>query len=167
MAVFYRTQTIEHPIGEHGRLSIKVTSSDAVLRGVSGGTARVVANFQIRAGSDEEADGIFAAAKLVVDQGDGYLRVSEPDGNSSLGSLVGRIFSGRGTEYDLTADIPQGAALEFAGVSADVNVEGLLGDQQYATVSGDLSLTRLGGSARVNSVWPPAVRTAAGIGGAA
>ena len=33
-----------------------------------------------------------------------------------------------------------------------MNVEGLLGDQRYATVSGDLSLTRLGGSASVNSV---------------
>ena len=152
MAVFYRTQTIEHPIGEFGSLSIKVSSADAVLRGVAGGDARVVANFQIRASSDEEADRIFEAAQLVVDRGAGYLNVSEPDGNSSLGSLVGRIFSGRGVEYDITADIPNGATLAFAGVSADVNVEGLLGDQAYATVSGDLSLTRLGGSASVNSV---------------
>jgi hypothetical protein len=152
VAVFYRTQTIEHPIGEYGRLTIKLTSSDAVLRGVSGGSARVVANFEIRASSDEEADQIFEAAKLVVDQGAGFLHVSEPDGNSSMGSLVGRIFSGRGADYDLTAEIPHNAALEFAAVSSDVNVEGLLGDQAYATVSGDLSLTRLGGSARVNSV---------------
>jgi Toastrack DUF4097 len=152
VAVFYRTQTIEHPIGEFGRLTIKVTSSDAVLRGASGGTARVVANFQIRASSDDEADRIFQAAQLVVDRGAGFLHVSEPDGNLSMSSLVGRIFSGRGVEFDITADIPNSAALEFAGVSADVNVEGLLGDQQYATVSGDLSLTRLGGSARVNSV---------------
>jgi Putative adhesin len=152
VAVFYRTQTIEHPIGEFGRLTIKVASSDAVLRGVSGGSARVVANFQIRASSDDEADRIFEAAQLVAERGAGFLHVSEPDGTASLGSLVGRIFSGRGVEFDITADIPSGAALEFAGVSADVNVEGLLGDQQYATVSGDLSLTRLGGSARVNSV---------------
>ena len=152
MAVFYRTQTIEHPIGEFGRLTIKVTSSDAVLRGASGDTARVVANFQIRASSDEEADRIFEAAQLVAERGAGFLHVSEPDGNPSMSSLVGRIFSGRGVDFDITADIPNSAALEFAGVSADVNVEGLLGDQQYATVSGDLSLTRLGGSARVNSV---------------
>jgi hypothetical protein len=152
VAVFYRTQTIEHRIGVFGRLSIKVTSSDAVLRGASGDMARVTANFQIRASSDEEADAIFQANRLEVDQGAGYLAVSEPGGNSSLGSLVGRIFSGRGVEIDITAEVPQGAALEFAAVSADVNVEGLLGDQQYATVSGDLSLTRLGGSARVNSV---------------
>lgn len=152
MAVFYRTQTIEHPIGRNGRLSIKVTSSDGVLRGVSGETARITANFQIRASSDEEADRIFAEAQLRVEQGDGYLRVTEPDRSSPLGGLVERIFSGRIVDFDLTAEIPEQAELSFAGVSADVNVEGLLGDQQYATVSGDLSLTRLGGSASVNSV---------------
>jgi hypothetical protein len=152
VAVFYRTQTIEHPIGRNGRLSIKVTSSDGVLRGVSGETARITANFQIRASSDEEADRIFAEAQLRVEQGDGYLRVTEPDRSSPLGGLVERIFSGRIVDFDLTAEIPEQAELSFAGVSADVNVEGLLGDQQYATVSGDLSLTRLGGSASVNSV---------------
>ncbi len=152
MATFYRTQTIEHPIGRGGRVSIKVTSSDGVLRGVSGETARVTANFQIRANSDEEADRMFAEDQLVVEQGDGYLSVSEPDGRSPLGGLVGRLITGRVVDYDISADIPEQAELSFAGVSADVNVEGLLGDQQYATVSGDLSLTRLGGSASVNSV---------------
>jgi len=152
VATFYRTQTIEHPIGRSGRVSIKVTSSDGVLRGVSGDTARVTANFQIRASSDEEADRMFAEAQLVVEQGDGYLRVSEPDGRSALGGLVGRLITGRVVDYDISADIPEQAELSFAGVSADVNVEGLLGVQAYATVSGDLSLTRLGGSASVNSV---------------
>ena len=76
-------------------MSIKVTSSDGVLRGVSGETARITANFQIRASSDEEADRMFAEAQLVVEQGDGYLSVSEPDGRSPLGGLVGRLFTGR------------------------------------------------------------------------
>ena len=95
MATFYRTQTIEHPIGRTGRVSIKVTSSDGVLRGVAGEAARITANFQIRASSDEEADRLFGEAQLQVEQGDGYLRVSEPDGRPPLGGLVERIFSGR------------------------------------------------------------------------
>jgi len=152
VAVFYRPQTIEHPLGPHGRVGIKVTSSDGVVRGVSGENARITANFQIRAGSDEEADRIFAQAQLVVDKGDGYLDVSEPNPNASLSGLARLIFSGRGVDYDLTAEVPERADLSYAGVSADVNVEGLLGTQAYATVSGDLSLTRLGGSASVNSV---------------
>ena len=123
-----------------------------MLRGVTGGTARVSASFQIRASSDEEADRIFAKSKLEVEQGDGFLIVSEPDGRSPMGGLVERIISGRIVDFDLTAEIPEQAELSFAGVSADVNVEGLLGTQAYATVSGDLSLTRLGGSASVNSV---------------
>ena len=72
---------------------------------------------------------MFAEAQLVVEQGDGYLRVAEPDGRSPLGGLVERLFSGRGcVDYDLSAEIPEQAELSFAGVSADVNVEGLLGD---------------------------------------
>jgi hypothetical protein len=152
VAAFYRTQTIEHPIGQTGRLGIKITSADIVLRGTGGEGARVSANFEIRASSDEEADRIFAEVKLVVDQGDGYLQVSEPGAYKSLDSFVGRFFSGRGVDMTVTAELPAHAELALAGVSSDVNVEGLLGDQQYATVSGDLSLTRLGGSARVNSV---------------
>jgi hypothetical protein len=152
VAVFFRTQTIEHPIGPSGRLGIKVTSADVVVRGTDAGDARVTASFEIRAGSDEEADSIFAEAQLVADRGDGYLRVSEPDRSSSLGSLVNRFFSGRGVDLTISADLPERAALSLEGVSSDVNGEGLLGEQRYATVSGDLSLTGLGGSARVTSV---------------
>lgn len=153
MATFVRTQSIDHGIGASGRLSLKVTSGDVVVRGVAGDAVRVRANYEIRANSDEEADRAFAEAQLQVERGDGYLTVEEPDDHSSVGALVGRLFSGRGhIELNVTVQMPAGAELRLEGVSSDVIAEGLNGMQRYTTVSGDLSLTRLGGSARVNSV---------------
>lgn len=153
MATFVRTQTIDHTIGQDGRLTLKVTSGDVALHGGSGDEVRVRANYEIRASSEDEANRVFAEAQLQVDRGDGYLIVQEPDDHTSLGALVGRIFSGRGhVEMTVNVDMPAGAEVHLAGVSADVNVDGLQGDQRYATVSGDLTLARSGGSVRVNSV---------------
>lgn len=153
MATFVRTQSIDHGIGGTGRLSLKVTSGDVVVRGVPGDEVRVRANYEIRAGSEEEADRIFADVQLQVVREPGSLAVEEPDGHASIGDLVGRLFLGGGhVELNVNVEIPAAAELRLDGVSADVIVEGLHGDQRYATVSGDLSLNRLGGSVRVNSV---------------
>ena len=153
MATFVRTQTIDHRIGQGGRLTLKVTSGDVAVHGGPGDEVRVRANYEIRAGTEEEANRVFEEAQLLVDQGDGYLRVEEPDDNTSLGALVGRLFSGRGhVELTVNVDMPAGAELSLDGVSADVNVEGLRGVQRYNTVSGDLTLARSGGSVRLKSV---------------
>ena len=153
MATFVRTQTIDHVIGQEGRLTLKVTSGDVAVHGGSGDEVRVRANYEIRAGSEDEANRAFTEAQLQVDRGEGYLIVSEPDDHTSLGALVGRIFSGRGhIEMTVNVDMPAAAELRLDGVSADVNVDGLVGEQRYNTVSGDLTLARSGGSVRLNSV---------------
>ena len=153
MATYVRTQSIEHHIGHKGRLTLKVTSADIAVQGVSGGDVRVRANYEISAGSESEADRAFEEAQMRVDRGDGYLTVEEPDDPSTFGALVGRIFSSRAQlELSVQVDLPERAALRLDGVSADVNVEGLSGEQRYDTVSGDLILARSGGTVRVNSV---------------
>jgi hypothetical protein len=153
MATFVRTQTVEHTIGQAGRLTLKVTSGDVAVRGIPGDEVRVQAQFEIRASSEEEANRAFAEAQLRVDGGDGYLTIEEPDDRSSLGALVGRLLSGHGqVDQTVTVEMPERAELRLDVVSADVNVEGLLGEQRYNTVSGDLSLRQLGGSVRLNSV---------------
>src|SRR5688500_12367587 len=150
---FVRTQTIDHVIGQDGRLTLRVTSGDVAVHGGSGDEVRVRANYEIRAGTEDEANRVFEEAQLHVDRGDGYLTVEEPDDHTSLGALVGRIFSGRGhVEMTVNVDMPAGAELRLDGVSADVNVDGLVGEQRYNTVSGDLTLARSGGSVRLNSV---------------
>jgi hypothetical protein len=153
MATFVRTQSIAHQIGERGRLVLKVTSADVRLKGVPGDEASVRATFEIRASSDEEADGVFEQIKLRVDAGGGQLTVEERDGASGIATAIARLLGGRGrVDLNVEAQLPHAAELRVEGVTADVQAQGLRGDQRYATVSGDLYLTDLGGSVRVNSV---------------
>lgn len=153
MATFVRTQAIEHKIGSSGRLNLSVTSADVVVRGVEGGEARIGANFQIRASSEEEADRVFADIQMVVEKRDGVLTVEEPDEHGGLTGMVGRLLGGRGRiDLDVTVEMPRHGELRLEGVSGDVNVDGLTGEGRYTTVSGDLSMTHMGGELRMNSV---------------
>jgi Putative adhesin len=153
VATFVRTQAINHPVGERGQVTIKVTDADVRLQGVEGPEARLRATFEIRAGSEEEADRIFNAIQLRVRVGSGTLSVEEVDGAPSLGQVISRLFGGVGhIDLNVEADLPLGAELHLAGVSSDVEVTGMRGEQRYATVSGDLRLRDLGGSVRLNAV---------------
>jgi hypothetical protein len=153
MAKFVRTQTIEHKIGRSGRLDLRVTSGDVVVRGGEGNEVRITANFEIRANSDEDANRIFDEVQLRVDKRDGMLVVEDPGDGPSPGKLLGRIFSGFGqVDLDVHVEMPQGAELRLDSVSGDLSIEGLDGDQRYNSVSGDVSLIRGGGSIRMNSV---------------
>jgi hypothetical protein len=153
MGTYVRTQSIDHGIGERGRVSLKLTSGDVRVRGVAGDEAHVRATFHISASSDADADRIFEAAELRVNRGSGELSVQEHEGNHSVGSVIGRLF-GAGDRYDLTleADLPINAQVELTAVSSDVDVSELHGEQRYQTVSGDLSVIKGGGSLRLESV---------------
>jgi hypothetical protein len=153
MTTYVRTQTIDHSIGEHGSVSLSVTSGDVRARAIPGGDAHLTATFAIRASSDTEADRIFEAIQLQVQRGDGQLSVEEHDGGLSLGSVIGRLFGGTG-HADLTveAEIPTAAGVRLAAVSSDMEVNGFLGEQHYRTVSGDLLLSQLGGSVQLETV---------------
>jgi len=153
MGTYVRTQNIDHAIGERGMLSLSVTSGDVRARAVPGGEAHLRATFEIRTSSDAEADRIFDAIQLRVQRGDGQLTVEEHDGGSSLGSVISRILGGGG-HADLTveAEIPATATVRLTGVSADMEVNGLRGEQRYRSVSGDLLLSDLGGSVRLDTV---------------
>jgi len=153
MATYVRTQSIEHPVGERGRVSIKVTEGDVQIQGVAGSDARIRATFEIRASSDDEADRIFEAIKLEVASGAGVLSVEEPSGGPSIGKVISRLFGGLG--YDdlaVEAYLPAGVELHLAVVSSDVEASGLRGDQRYATVSGDMLLNDTGGTVHLNAV---------------
>lgn len=151
MGTYVRTQTIDHSVGEHGSVSLGVTEGDVQARGIPGGEAHVRATFEIRASSDADADRIFEQIQLRVTRGNGELTIGEP--RSSFGSIVSRIF-GDGSQASLTveAEIPAAARLHLASVSADAEVSGMRGEQQYSTVSGDLQLRDVGGSLRLEAV---------------
>ena len=153
MATFVRTQSIAHRIGDRGRLVLKVTTADVRVKGLPGDEATLRATFEIRAAGDEEADRIFEELKLRVDAGGSQLLVEERSGGPDIGAAISRLFGGRGhVELSIEAMLPRAAELRLEGASADVQAEGLRGEQRYSTISGDLYLTDLGGSVRANSV---------------
>jgi hypothetical protein len=154
MATFHRTQEIEHDIGPEGRFALRVTSPEVELRAVDGGTARVRLEYDLRAASDAHADEAFARLQYAVIRGDGLLEVSEPKRDShGLASIVGILaHSSDRVDMRVVAELPRRATLAFAGVSADVTVIGLRGQQELKTVSGDMVLSDLGGSLTVTGV---------------
>lgn len=155
MAQFDRSETIIHPIGRHGRLALRTVSGDVRVRSIDGEEVRVIARLSIRARSEDEADRAVAAGLLVVDRRDDELRVDAPErSEGGLISSLGSLLADGGTRVEATfeVDLPRGASLRLQGVSADLDVEGATGTQEYRTVSGDLSLRGVRGSISATSV---------------
>lgn len=156
MATYTRTQEIEHDIGEHGRLGLRVTHPDVAMRAIDGGTARILVTFEIRADSDAAADEIFERSMYRVNEGSGSLEVAEPEYTGTatgVGALV-RLFGGGPGRVDTTVEVSAPAAcdLRYDGVSAELTVTGFRGAQEYRTVSGDVVLDGSGGDLRVRGV---------------
>jgi len=167
MATYVRQQQISHRIGPTGRLQIKVTEADVRVRPIDGDEVRVSATFEIAADSDEEADRVMEATKLVVSSGGPYLDLRSNE-EGDLGSTIGHWITGEPgglgsairhwvtgrprVELSLDVEAPRGCDLRLEAVSGDLVVEGMAGEQRYSTVSGDQYLTSLGGSVRVGTV---------------
>lgn len=162
MATYVRTQSIDHRIGAGGRLSISVTAADVGVEAIDGDQARVRATFEIRAGSDAQADEIFEQVQLRVHRGDELLDLSEPDDRHAqrhgVLDALPRIFGGHSDiDLEIQLQVPHGTDLRLTTVSGDVDARGLVGEQRYQTVSGDLSLVDGGGVVRVNTVSGDAI----------
>jgi Toastrack DUF4097 len=153
MPTFVRQQEIRHPIGAQGRLQIRVTDADLRLQASDDDDVRLRATFEIRAGSDEEADRLFDGARLEVVAGDGSLEVADLSGRGDLGSAIRRLVSGRGhVGLSVEGSAPRAASLRIDGVSGDLVIEGMRGEQRYTTVSGDVYASDLAGSVQVTTV---------------
>ncbi|HEY6609275.1 MAG TPA: DUF4097 family beta strand repeat-containing protein [Candidatus Limnocylindria bacterium] len=154
MAVFVRTQEIEHEIGPSGRFALRVTSPEVHLRAVDGGRAVVRVTFELRAGSEEEADQLFKGVRYKASPSPHGLEVQEPRrGEGGLGVTI-RLF-GKGSSIanvSVSADVPRGAEIAYDGVSADVRVAGFRGSQHYQTVSGDMIFDHVAGDLRIRGV---------------
>jgi hypothetical protein len=154
MATFVRTQEIEHEIGPTGRFALRVTTSDVELREARGGIARVRIEFDIRAGTDGEADEIFERVRYRVSADPGVLKVAEPKQTDvGLGAIV-RLLGGGGGRAGarVVAEVPPQATVGFNGVSAELVATGLTGPQEYRTVSGDMVLSDAAGEITIHSV---------------
>jgi len=64
--------------------------------------------------------------------------IFERDGDDILIKVKVPRNHGRDIDSDLMVSVPKRSSLEIAGVSADIDVEGVIGEQELATVSGDV-----------------------------
>lgn len=80
--------------------------------------------------------------------------IVERDGNEVLVKvkLHKRQRNDRGTSSDLVVRVPQKSSLKIAGVSAEIEVNDVLGSQQVQTVSGDVELHAFGADIDAESV---------------
>jgi DUF4097 and DUF4098 domain-containing protein YvlB len=125
---------LEHAIGAEGVFSIRLRDGEARIRGVDGGAVR------IRDVKGHDLGELFAAEL--------------GDGSASLRSTRGmdRLGRGGGPAPDLEIDLPRRATVVIETGSAEVDADGLLGDQRYRTASGDLTLRGVGGRIAVEAV---------------
>ena len=140
---------IRHRIGPTGLLSLSSVSGDIRLRATDGDEAIVSARWD-GGGGDQPLP-------LLVRRSEDALHVETDE--QSTGWFP---FRNRGAiEFDVS--IPKGARVEVTAVSADVEAHGLVGDQAYRTVSGDLvvdggggrvSATTVSGDVQVTGVQP-------------
>jgi hypothetical protein len=107
--------SLEHPLGAEGLLSIRLRNGDVRIRAV--GSDRV----SIRDLDGHDLSGMFG---ILLGEGNVSLR-SNRDGGSTP---------------NLEIELPRRATLVVETTSADIDVDGLAGDQRYRTASGEVQL---------------------------
>jgi hypothetical protein len=125
--------SLDHDIGPAGLLSIRLADGRARLRAADGASVR------IRDTHGRELSDMFA-----VELGDGSVSLHAD-------KRGGHWHRGGGTP-DLEVDLPRGATVVIEGGSADIEADGLVGDQRYRTASGDMSLRAVSGRVAIDAV---------------
>ena len=125
--------SLDHDIGSTGLLSIRLADGRARLRAADGRSVR------IRDTHGRELSDMFA-----VELGDGSV--------SLRADKRGGHWHGGGGTPDLEIDLPRGATVVIEGGSADIEADGLVGDQRYRTASGDMSLRAVSGRVAIDAV---------------
>jgi len=128
-------RTLQHRIGPDGLLVVRLHDGEARVRGTNGDTATV------RSLDGALLDGI------EVETGERSLSIRARRGPDFLG--IGRR-AGRTTELDI--EVPVGATVVIEASSADLDAEGLRGDQRYRSASGDVVLRDVSGSIAADTV---------------
>lgn len=126
---------LAHTIGPEGLVSIRVRDGDLRLRAVDGETLRV-----------RDVRGRDLGTMLSIELGDGSASLSDGDGSGGVVRLLG------GQSPELEVEVPRRATIVIETVSAEIDAEGLVGDQRYRTTSGDLDLRSVSGRLVVEAV---------------
>lgn len=118
MTVESPRHTIRHAVGPDGLVVVRVRSADLVIRGA------------------EVDDVVVSAARGETLQGLDVVR-----GERSV-----EIHAASGRSQDLEIEVPRAASVVIEGSSSEVRAEGLVGEQRYRLVSGDLTIRASHGS---------------------
>ncbi len=124
---------LDHVIGPNGLLSIRLGHGRARLRAVDGGSIR------IRDGHGRDLADMFA---IELGQGSASFHADKRWGGRH----------GDGHTPDVEVDVPRGATVVIEAGSADIEADGLAGDQRYRTASGDITLRAVSGRVAVDAV---------------
>jgi hypothetical protein len=127
--------SLTHVIGPDGLFSIRLDEGEIRLRGVAGDTIR------IRDVGDHDLEGMFSTRL-----GDGSAALTLHKGGPAFRLPL------RGSSPDLMIEVPSHATVVVEARSADIEADGLLGDQRYRTVSGDTKLRGVSGRIAVEAV---------------
>jgi hypothetical protein len=130
---------INHVIGANGTFSLQNVSGDVSVRGVDGDEVRVTAT---------SSHGSKDSLPLTVRRTEGGLHIELEQRTFEFLGIRGS----RGDSIDFQCEVPRGARVEINGVSSDLTIAGLGGEQTYKTVSGDIQISGLGGRIALNTV---------------
>jgi DUF4097 and DUF4098 domain-containing protein YvlB len=91
--------------------------------------------------------------------------VFERDGDDILIKVKVPRSHGRDIESNITVNLPEGSSIEVSGVSVDIDVEDVDGDQSLQTVSGDVEVTGVSADLEAASVSGDVEVTGSGVDG--
>ena len=129
------TQTIEHGVGDHGIVTVRLADWDAEIRGIDGDTARVW-----------NANGGPLPDELQVDRTADGIAIRQYD--KGLTIVLGR----RSRDVRLAIEVPKSAAVSIQTASGDAQATGLRGPVNARSASGDLMLVDVNGEVQAETV---------------
>ncbi len=128
---------VDHQIGAHGELALRIHTGDVAVRAVDGEIVTV-----------RDVDGRDLEEQFVVERGPARLAIWPRD---RVMLDLGFLRKGRGSAH-LVVELPREASLTIDTASGEIRADGLVGDQRYRTASGDISLTGVLGVLGVDGV---------------
>ena len=126
--------SLDHAVGADGLVSISLPDGEIRLRAVDGETVRI----HDRSGTD-------LGTMFTIERAEGSLALTAIR-HDRLGHGL------RGHSSDLDVDVPRRATIVIETASAEIESDGLLGDQRYRTTSGEVTLRSVAGKIDVEAV---------------
>lgn len=133
----------DHEIGPHGVVAVATALDRVVVRGVEGGTARLVEP----AGTDLLTEA--AAGRFAVRTPDARAWPAAGDGRGWLGAVL--AFGLGHTARTIELEVPHGCGVEVRTASGAVTLIGIDGSATVDSASGDVRLEGAGGETRITT----------------